>query len=72
MTLDEKENIINERDETISSLKVSRRRESVESDDLRGVLEAKNREIESLNKKVRFYFRRFLVVCPKNGRLCLR
>ena len=52
LIVEEKDKIIQERKEVADKMEVSRRRESVEAQDLRSVVESKNKEIESLNKKV--------------------
>eukprot|EP00794_Sanderia_malayensis_P007219 gene7219-8027_t len=51
MVVDEKEKVIIEKEGAIGSMKTSRRRESVEANDLKSVLEGRNKELESLNKK---------------------
>ena len=50
--IEEKEKAIKDKEESMDKMKLSRRRESVETQDLRSVVEGKDREIESLTKKV--------------------
>ena len=52
VTVEEKEEIIKEHEESLVNLKVMRRRESVEVQDLRSVADGRSKELESLTKKV--------------------
>jgi len=51
LVIEENEKVIEDKKEVVSKMQVSRRRESVEMNDLKSVVECKSKEIESLNKK---------------------
>ena len=52
LVIEENEKVIEDKKEVVSKMEVSRRRESVEMNDLKSVVECKSKEIDSLNKKV--------------------
>ena len=56
LVIEENEKTIENNKDAVTKMEVSRRRESVEMNDLKSVVECKGKEIESLNKKVYLYF----------------